>query len=393
MRTPIVSLILPTYNVEKWLPEALASIKAQTLTNWEAIFVVDGSLDNSSKFLEEHAANDTRIHVVIQKNQGQGAARNRGVKEANGTFLFFLDPDDMIPPNALEVAVARANETNADIVIGDFHQFIDGDFVEVVSSPAGEPFHQVFDIMPSVFSRKDIHDKTFYYSNYFIVVWMKLFRREAWVANQITAPTGLTMGEDFMTVKKMCFLTKKITSVDAVLVYYRKRQGSATTLRSVKSFDIFPSFHFTHDLYKDMKLSVNEKTLMLNAYVLWFDLHMLHFTPFCHWFSFFRNTQNTLRSIDLQQYDPSCLSPHSMRRIDCAKKPWKLFFWGLFFSIGLICKTIKKLMLQAMHLIRDACSPATHIKMANACNFLAECSSHKRWKYVLSKIKFHLTGR
>jgi len=107
---PKISIILPVYNVERWLDETVCSIQAQTLQEWEAIFVIDGSPDRSEESLQRYAAADQRIKIIKQENQGQGAARDHGVEHAEGEYLFFLDPDDLIPPHALEKAFERALE-------------------------------------------------------------------------------------------------------------------------------------------------------------------------------------------------------------------------------------------------------------------------------------------
>lgn len=290
MFSPKISIILPVYNVEQWLNDTILSIQAQSLIDWEAIFVIDGSPDDSEVILKQYADNDERIKIIKQENSGQGAARNNGVAHAKGDYLFFLDPDDLIPPNALQVAYERAMNSGADIIIGDYIQFKDGDVLELRNQSAGYNFHQKFSCFgDGVFYRDDIKDEEFFYhSLYFMVIWMKLFKRETWIQHRIKAPVGLTMGEDFMTVKKICLLGGRICTVDATLVYYRKRAGSATTLRSDKAFDIFKSFEFTRKLYSEMGLSTHEKSLLYAAYLDWFCTHLIRFTPYSSMVRFYK---------------------------------------------------------------------------------------------------------
>ena len=96
------SIIVPVYNVEKFLRESLDSIVAQTFKDFEVICVNDGSTDNSLDILEEYAKNDSRIKIISQENQGQGIARNKAIDIAQGRYLLFVDPDDWIETNALE---------------------------------------------------------------------------------------------------------------------------------------------------------------------------------------------------------------------------------------------------------------------------------------------------
>ena len=92
-----VSVILPIYNVEKWLPECLDSVCSQTLQNIEIICVNDGSPDNSLAILKEYAAKDSRIVIIDKQNEGVGAARNDGIRAAQGEYINFMDPDDKYP--------------------------------------------------------------------------------------------------------------------------------------------------------------------------------------------------------------------------------------------------------------------------------------------------------
>ena len=93
------SIIIPVYNVEKFLRESLDSIVAQTFKDFEVICVNDGSTDNSLEILKEYANNDSRIKVISQENQGQGVARNNAIDIAQGKYLLFVDPDDFIESN------------------------------------------------------------------------------------------------------------------------------------------------------------------------------------------------------------------------------------------------------------------------------------------------------
>ena len=99
---PKVSVIIPVYNVEKYLRQCLDSVVNQTLKDIEIICVDDGSTDNSLAILEEYAANDDRFIILEQKNQGAGAARNKGLEVAKGEFVHFMDSDDWIETYAYE---------------------------------------------------------------------------------------------------------------------------------------------------------------------------------------------------------------------------------------------------------------------------------------------------
>ena len=116
MKKPVVSIIIPIYNVEKYLRRCLDSVLAQTFTDWEAICVNDGSPDNCDKILAEYAARDKRFKIVNKKNGGLSDARNAGMKHAHGEYVLFVDSDDFIHPQTLELTVAAARKNNADMV-------------------------------------------------------------------------------------------------------------------------------------------------------------------------------------------------------------------------------------------------------------------------------------
>ncbi len=116
MAVPKISVILPVYNVEKYLRRCLDCLQNQTLTDFEIIAVNDGSPDNSIDILNEYAAKDSRIKVITQKNGGLSSARNTGTKNANGEYIYFLDSDDYIHFQTLEIAYNLAVQNNSDIV-------------------------------------------------------------------------------------------------------------------------------------------------------------------------------------------------------------------------------------------------------------------------------------
>ena len=104
----LVSVIIPVYNVERYLKKCIDSILNQTYKNLEIILVDDGSTDCSSKICDEYAKNDTRILVIHKANGGQSEARNIGISESKGEYIFFVDSDDYIEYNAIETMLEIA---------------------------------------------------------------------------------------------------------------------------------------------------------------------------------------------------------------------------------------------------------------------------------------------
>lgn len=113
---PAISIIIPVYNVEKYLRRCLDSVLNQTFTDWEAICVNDGSPDNSAAILDEYAARDARFKIVTKENGGLSDARNAGMKIATGEYVLYLDSDDFIHPQTMEIAHHLAVRDGSDIV-------------------------------------------------------------------------------------------------------------------------------------------------------------------------------------------------------------------------------------------------------------------------------------
>lgn len=116
-KKPAVSVIIPVYNVAAFLPRCLDSVINQTLSNIEIICINDGSTDNSGKILKEYAEKDKRIKVLTQENHGLSVTRNRSLDVMSGAYVFFLDSDDYIHPQALEIFYQTAIETQQPIVL------------------------------------------------------------------------------------------------------------------------------------------------------------------------------------------------------------------------------------------------------------------------------------
>lgn len=121
----MISIVIPVYNVEKYLAECVDSVLAQTYTDWEAILVDDGATDSSGRMCDEYTKKDSRIRVIHRENGGLSAARNTGLNAAQGEYVYFLDSDDYILPRTLEEIQNTARREQADVVFFDGFVFFD----------------------------------------------------------------------------------------------------------------------------------------------------------------------------------------------------------------------------------------------------------------------------
>ena len=118
-----VSVIIPVFNVAKYIKRALDSLLAQTYQEWEAIIVDDGSTDDSASIAQQYCCKDNRFILISQENQGQAVARNNALKTVNGNYVMYLDPDDMLHPQAMEICVNASLRDNSDLVTFTYDHF------------------------------------------------------------------------------------------------------------------------------------------------------------------------------------------------------------------------------------------------------------------------------
>ena len=174
---PKVSVVIPVYNVERFLNESISSLLNQTLEDIELICVNDGSPDNSLEILNGFAAKDSRVKVISKPNGGCGSARNRALDEASGEYIYFFDPDDYVLPNALEELYANATSNDSDLVMFKIARFFE-DNPEIDYSMPFYNFDEIFtevDFNNFTFTYKDIKH---YVMNSAFAPWSKLYKKE-----------------------------------------------------------------------------------------------------------------------------------------------------------------------------------------------------------------------
>lgn len=210
--TPLVSVLVPVYNVEKYLDECIDSIESQTYKNLEVIFVNDGSTDKSLDILDRRKRNN--YIVISQQNSGSAFTRNTCMHFAKGEFLTFLDSDDMLMPYAISDMVEAALESNADIVRGRIARF---------SSKSEQLFSQASpdDIVEF---RKAFLD----WGEYPLSIVCALYRRTLFTDNELTFYDGLNFGEDFGMNCRVAYFAERVVNIDSVVYRYRINQDSMT---------------------------------------------------------------------------------------------------------------------------------------------------------------------
>ncbi|MGF1430677.1 glycosyltransferase family 2 protein [Kitasatospora sp. LaBMicrA B282] len=211
---PRLSVVVPIYNVERYLKECLDSIAAQTFTDFECVMVDDGATDSSAAIAEAHAAADHRFRLVRQRNQGLGAARNTGWRNLTpGTeYLAFVDSDDSLPPGAYQLMISTLDKTGSDFACGNVKRFRSTGYYQ--SGAHVKPFKEtrlrthVTELPPLVTDR---------------TAWNKVYRRSFFDEAGIRYPEGI-LYEDAPVSVPHHYLAEAVDVLSEHIYHWRERE-------------------------------------------------------------------------------------------------------------------------------------------------------------------------
>lgn len=189
----MISVVIPVYNVEKYLAQCVDSVLDQTFQDFEIILVDDGATDSSGAMCDEYAQKDARIRVIHQPNGGLSAARNTGLSAASGEYIYFLDSDDYIEPTALADLVSVAEQEQADVVFFDGYVFFDeceeDDTVSRYVRKEAYATQKGRDILPQLLKNEE----------YRTAVPLMLFRTDYLRAHALTFREGIIHEDELFT--------------------------------------------------------------------------------------------------------------------------------------------------------------------------------------------------
>lgn len=229
MNFPLISIIIPVYNVEEYIAHCIHNILSQTYSNLEIIIVNDGSLDDSIRIAKELTKDDSRFIYIDKENGGQSDARNAGLDIATGDYIFFCDPDDFMFEKSIENLYYASVLTNADIVVGSFCRFDEGMFY-FYPFPKEELLHPVSS-KEAIMGMDDEEDYTLLrYS----AVWGKLFKKNLF--ETIRFPKG-KYAEDQFIMWKLYLASKVIVRYQSDVYAYRMNYKGLTQNYSLSHLD------------------------------------------------------------------------------------------------------------------------------------------------------------
>lgn len=224
---PVVSVVIPVYNVEKWLPACLDSVLTQTLEDIEVICVNDCSPDGCADILAGYAARDPRVRVIaLDRNSGQGVARNVGFEASSGRYVYFLDSDDMVVPHALEELARRADDDQLDGVFFDSTVLYDSP--DLAKRYSSESLYYQGNYSTSVQSGTFFFEQSMNQREYSCLLARQFWRREFLDANDLMLPEWISHEDEAFTFEAMA-LAKRTALVRKPFYIRRLREGSVTT--------------------------------------------------------------------------------------------------------------------------------------------------------------------
>ena len=260
----LISVVVPVYNIEKYVGKCIESILCQTYTNIEVIIVNDGSTDNSLSVCHMYQKKDKRIKIINKDNGGLSEARNYGLHTAKGEYICFIDGDDYIHSKMLENMLNACDEYDVDISICAREYCFDDNEIDV--------FQNKKDYNSIVMSGKEAF-RHFLLEDIdgFVVAWNKLYKKKLFTNNSIEYPVG-KIHEDCFTTYKLFLASSKVAYVDYVGYCYRQRNNSIMhSKNSIREVSIVEAYEeilkFTREYVQEYVKEAEYRYVIANLYL------------------------------------------------------------------------------------------------------------------------------
>jgi len=253
------SVIVPVYNVEKYLPACIESVLKQSFRDYELILVDDGSKDASATICDEYAKQDVRINVIHKENTGQADARNVGMSQANGMYIIYIDSDDFfISENFLQDVYQKVQETGSDVVLYKFAKFYDE-----TQKMADCTFSLGF--ADQITDGDQLWYEVVRRDAYYGMAWIKAFRRDFAVSENVIFDKNLIC-EDMDWNFSLVLQAEKVCAIDQSYVAYRQRTGSVTQTIKLKTLtDFIYTLEKWDDRFRQTDISEKRKAAFMGA--------------------------------------------------------------------------------------------------------------------------------
>ncbi|MBA4384754.1 MAG: hypothetical protein C0410_08460 [Anaerolinea sp.] len=212
----MISVIVPVYQIEKYLPNCIESILAQTYPDFEVILVDDGSTDRSGNICDEYAAKDRRVKVIHKINAGVSAARNSGIDASNGNYISFIDGDDWIEPDFFSLLVSNLEKYSTDISHCGYTLDLKSKSIPMHGTASIKVYENIEGLQEFILGRKIEPG-----------LWNKLYKRKLF--DNLRLDESLKINEDFLLNYYLFKISNSTVFHDVCKYHYQKREGSAST--------------------------------------------------------------------------------------------------------------------------------------------------------------------
>jgi len=243
INTPLVSVIMPAYNVSGYIKEAINSVIAQTYADWELIIVDDGSTDNTSDLVEEYLLKDSRIQYFYQENGKQGKARNLAISKSKGEYLAFLDADDLWLPEKLEIQIKEIKDKDVDLVFSNAY---------IINEDKNQNISKQMNVKTAFF-RGEKALKLFLKANRIPILTVLVKKENVLKVDCFSEKINIQNAEDYHLWLKLLISNAVFFSTDKVLARYRIHNNSVSALDNmsvVKILDVFNDLSLNYPNYK-----------------------------------------------------------------------------------------------------------------------------------------------
>ena len=263
---PLVSVIVPVYNVEAYLNDCITAIKRQSYKNIEVILVNDGSTDKSGGICKEAIKTDNRFRLINQANGGLSSARNKGIEHAKGDYLFFVDSDDLIPHDTIRALLQACLEKNVKLSALGYRRFIDN----VSDEDLRKTVNDSFEVIDNTSLLKIMLQEGFIQHS----TWGKLYHKSCW--EQILFPEGKYY-EDYATTYTIVADIGKVAISPQIGYFYRYRTDSIMHKKiDSKRLDLIDiAYDVTRMIHKRFPTLENDAIRLMVKNYLWLEYQIM----------------------------------------------------------------------------------------------------------------------
>lgn len=259
MKNIKISVVVPVYNVEKFLKKCIDSILEQDFKEYELILINDGSTDSSFKIAKSYS--DSRIVLINKENEGLSATRNLGINIAKGEYILHIDSDDWIEPNYLSALYNTAIVEKADIVIADYYIDYEGKLAIYRQVGRGKWKSDSISCVKKIIAG-EINPS----------VWNKLIKRNLYIDKNIQHPVKISYGEDLAVTPRLLYYAKKIVKINKAFVHYRQNPTSITKTAKLDSiFELDECCKILEKFFNEKGISTNELWVNYMWFIYWYE--------------------------------------------------------------------------------------------------------------------------